>query len=370
MSKKVLLVGLKYDGPEIHDAEIEVLGLCRAKVNDSKSAFALYEYDVIIINPESYSHFLFGDATEHSSSEKELWELKTSNNDYDLDAAYDEWDRTKELDAAITRGTKVVWLLTPDKPIHFFGWRSLYSGYANQAVREILRKSTIHNKKSRQLVVSPDAAEFLPYFTSLTVSGWRICFADHPQDINVIAASPEGYCLGAQVKIGNAIAWLLTAPTTIESTNSLVQCAIGSSPVSLPKKTYHGLFLSHTSEDKPFVRTLRQDLIAHGVGDVWLDEAELLVGDSLTKKISEALSKTKYVGVVLSPRSIKSSWVEKELEAAMTKEISTGEVVVLPMLYENCELPTFLMGKLYADFTSQEKYQESLEKILRRLKAT
>lgn len=370
MSKKVLLVGLKYDGPEIQDVEIEILGLCRSKVNDSKSAFALYEYDVIIIKPESYSHFLFGDATEYSSSEKELWELKASNNDYDLDSAYDELDRTKELDAAIGRGTRVVWVLTPDKPINFFGRRSLYSGYANQTVWKILRKSTIHDKKSRQLVVSPDAAEFSAYFASLKISGWRICFSDHPQDINVIAASPEGYCLGAQVKIGNAIAWLLTAPTSIDATNSLVQCAIGSSSASLPKMTYHGLFLSHTSEDKPFVRKLRQDLIAHGVCDVWLDEAELFVGDSLTNKISEALSKTKYVGVVLSPRSIKSSWVEKELEAAMTREISTGEVVVLPMLYEKCDLPTFLKGKLYADFTSQEKYQESLEKILRRLKAS
>ena len=126
MKKKVLLVGLRYEGPDIADAEFEVLGLCRAKVNDSKASFALYEYDVVIINPESYSHFLFGEATEHSASDKELWSLKSSNNDYDLDTAYDEWDRTKELDAAISRGTKVVWLLTPDKGMHFFGWPFLF----------------------------------------------------------------------------------------------------------------------------------------------------------------------------------------------------------------------------------------------------
>ena len=62
-------------------------------------------------------------------------------------------------------------------------------------------------------------------------------------------------------------------------------------------------------------------------------------------------------GVVPSPRSIKSRWVQKELETAMSKEIETGSVVVLPLLYEKCELPPFLHGKLYADFTSPEAFE-------------
>jgi hypothetical protein len=44
------------------------------------------------------------------------------------------------------------------------------------------------------------------------------------------------------------------------------------------------IFLSHNHADKPFVRRLAQDLQAAGAR-VWLDEAEMLIGDSLIKKI-------------------------------------------------------------------------------------
>jgi hypothetical protein len=60
---------------------------------------------------------------------------------------------------------------------------------------------------------------------------------------------------------------------------------------------------------------------------------------------------------VLSKKSIDAPWVKKELDVAMNREISTGEVVVLPLLYEECELPRFLQGKLYADFSKPEDYE-------------
>jgi hypothetical protein len=43
-------------------------------------------------------------------------------------------------------------------------------------------------------------------------------------------------------------------------------------------------------------------------------------------------------------------------------------VVVLPLLYEECELPEFLKGKLYADFSKPEEYEAVLGKLLRRLR--
>ena len=58
----------------------------------------------------------------------------------------------------------------------------------------------------------------------------------------------------------------------------------------------------------------------------------------------------------------------KELDIAMNREIASGEVVVLPLLYEECELPEFLKGKLYADFSKPEEYEAVLAKLLRRLR--
>ncbi|MNF70285.1 TIR domain protein [compost metagenome] len=236
--------------------------------------------------------------------------------------------------------------------------------------RKLIESSTLYEKKSRRLVTTDNVGEFRPYFEQLQTDGWSMCLSDHDVKFEAFAMTPEGYSLGGRVIVDSSYGWLLTPPTTQEATDILVRCALGIDPIEVPRSAYHGIFLSHTSADKPFVRELKASLESQGVKDVWLDEAEIMVGDSLTKKIDEGLKKTRYIAVVLSSRSVKSPWVERELEIAINREISTGEVVVLPLLYEKCELPTFLSGKLYADFTSAAEFDESVGKLLRRLKTT
>lgn len=122
------------------------------------------------------------------------------------------------------------------------------------------------------------------------------------------------------------------------------------------------IFLSHNIKDKEFVRRLATDLDCHGVR-VWLDEAELKLGDSLIEKIREGIDGVDYVAVILSENSIKSKWVQKEIDVAMTLEISGKEIKVLPLMLERCELPGFLLGKMYADFTEKSKYISSFEQL-------
>jgi hypothetical protein len=124
------------------------------------------------------------------------------------------------------------------------------------------------------------------------------------------------------------------------------------------------IFMSHSSKDKFFVRTLAEHFRKYGV-DVWLDEAEINIGDSLTEKIGEAIERTDYVGVVLSHNSINSEWVQRELQIALQKELKGKKVVVLPILIETVEMPPFLKDKLYADFTSSDKFESELFKLLR-----
>lgn len=123
------------------------------------------------------------------------------------------------------------------------------------------------------------------------------------------------------------------------------------------------LFLSHNKNDKRFVRRLAHSLELHGV-KVWVDEAEIRVGDSLIQKISEGLLGAQFLGVVLSPNSVTSSWVQRELEIATIREISGQRVCVIPVLYKDCDIPIFLQGKLYADFRNKRMFPNSLIKIL------
>lgn len=53
---------------------------------------------------------------------------------------------------------------------------------------------------------------------------------------------------------------------------------------------------------------------------------------------------------MLSKHSVESKWCKKELSSALLKELEKENVFVLPVLLEDCDIPLFLRGKLYADF--------------------
>jgi hypothetical protein len=126
------------------------------------------------------------------------------------------------------------------------------------------------------------------------------------------------------------------------------------------------IFLSHSHADKAFVRKLFLDLESHGV-KAWLDEAEIRPGDSLIAKIEEGIEEMDYLGVVLSPNSVESEWVLREVRMALTQEIGGKTVKVIPLLIADCKLPGFLLDKLYLDFRDQAErsYQKSLDLLVR-----
>ncbi len=124
------------------------------------------------------------------------------------------------------------------------------------------------------------------------------------------------------------------------------------------------IFLSHSSSDKLFVRRLAEDLRTNDV-KVWIDEAEIQIGDSLIRKIQEGITSADFVGAILSQASVKSRWVQHELENAITREISGSFLKVLPIVIEECEIPAFLSSRKYADFRNENDYPLVLANLLR-----
>jgi hypothetical protein len=322
MSIRVLLVGIEYIGQGFEGVSIETRGLCRPEIDQLHAAAPLYHYDVIIIYPKSYSHLIFGNESQYSNSEKELYDLKHANSYHDLDTVFDWHDRNNELNAAIKRGSRVIWLVTPDKQIHFYGQRSLYLGYLNKNAENMLRSKPLYTKYSTYLDVTTEGEMFKPYFEQMRNDGWKLCW-DLNESTIPIALTPEGYCLGCRIPVEEQGAWLLTPPVSEASTIALIRSVLGLSNAQDERRKYQGIFLSHTSVDKPFVRQLKQSLFDHGVENVWIDEAEIMIGDSLIRKIQDGINKSEYFGIVLSPRSINSPWVQRELEQAMNIEIVT-----------------------------------------------
>jgi hypothetical protein len=121
------------------------------------------------------------------------------------------------------------------------------------------------------------------------------------------------------------------------------------------------VFLSHSSIDRPFVDRLAFDLERVNVG-VWYDKWEIRVGDSLIEKISQGIESSDYLAIVLSPDSVKSEWVKREVNAALIRELEEKEVVILPILITDCEIPILLREKKYADF--RKSYEDGFEELL------
>jgi len=123
------------------------------------------------------------------------------------------------------------------------------------------------------------------------------------------------------------------------------------------------VFVSYSSADKPFAGRLVTALCSSGV-EVWVDEAELRVGDSLISAISAAVHQVDYVIALLSRHSVASMWVKKELALAMTREITQNRVVVLPALLEDCNIPETLCDKVHVDFREPAAFDHSVQRLL------
>lgn len=125
------------------------------------------------------------------------------------------------------------------------------------------------------------------------------------------------------------------------------------------------VFISYSHADSHFVDQLANKLKASGV-DVWIDKWMIKVGNSITQKINEGIGASDFLIVILSHASVNSRWVREELNAATVRNIEQEKhAFILPVLLEQCEIPTLLQHRKYANFANdpERAFQELLEVI-------
>lgn len=142
------------------------------------------------------------------------------------------------------------------------------------------------------------------------------------------------------------------------------------------------VFISHSSKDKKFVRTLKDDLNENGI-ETWFDDDQLDIGDSLLEKLETSLEESSHFIIILSDSSVISDWVRFELNKAILQVNKKLMHKIIPIKYRKCKVPKELEGLLYADLSDEivqivddkarfttNGYPNFLNKIVKTLRST
>jgi uncharacterized protein YjbI with pentapeptide repeats len=147
---------------------------------------------------------------------------------------------------------------------------------------------------------------------------------------------------------------------------------------------FHSVFISHSSLDKEFARKLYDDLRSVGI-KCWLDEKQLLPGDSVLGEIDKGIKLWDRLLLICSRNSLGPTtgwWVEQELERALAKEredrrrgLSSGgaliPITIDDYVFNEWESPyrATVLGRYIGDFRDRrpEPYAESLNGLVEAL---
>ena len=93
---------------------------------------------------------------------------------------------------------------------------------------------------------------------------------------------------------------------------------------------YHSCFISYSTRDQEFARHLYGDLQNRGAR-CWYAPQDLPIGARFTGRIEESIRKHEKLLLIISVNSIKSSWVEREVHAALEHEEKENCEVLFPI---------------------------------------
>jgi uncharacterized protein YjbI with pentapeptide repeats len=141
---------------------------------------------------------------------------------------------------------------------------------------------------------------------------------------------------------------------------------------------FYSCFISYSTKDSDFAQRLHADLQQKGVR-CWFAPEDLKIGDKFRTRIDESIRVYDKLMVILSANSIRSPWVEDEVEAAFEREHRQNKPVLFPIRLDDAVMETEQawaaslrrtrhIGEFRA-WKEHDQYQKSLDRLLRDLKA-
>jgi TIR domain len=134
-----------------------------------------------------------------------------------------------------------------------------------------------------------------------------------------------------------------------------------------PVPDHPRVFISHSSADKErFVLPFAERLRERGI-DAWVDQWEMLPGDSLVESVFGAIDQAEAAVIVLSRQSLDSRWVRQELNASVIKRINEtfGLIPVVLDSLSAAELPLELRTLVFESVPDVSNLDGVVDRVVR-----
>lgn len=135
----------------------------------------------------------------------------------------------------------------------------------------------------------------------------------------------------------------------------------------LSKRPLPGAFLCHAHVDRAAVRALYKRLKRDHI-EPWLDGESLLPGQNWEREIREAILKSDVILICLSNAfNEKRGFRHQELKIALAKMevLSEGEIFIIPVRLEKCEMPASLRHLHRVDLFEKDGYKKLIDSLQR-----
>jgi hypothetical protein len=141
---------------------------------------------------------------------------------------------------------------------------------------------------------------------------------------------------------------------------------------------YHSCFISYSNRDEVLAQRLYADLQVQKVL-CWFAPEDLKIGDEFRSRIDESIQVYDRLLLILSEFSVKSRWVQKEVETAFEKEGKKNRIVLFPIRIDDAVMHSatgwaadIRRQRHIGDFRQwkdHDTYQQAFQRLLRDLKA-
>ena len=128
------------------------------------------------------------------------------------------------------------------------------------------------------------------------------------------------------------------------------------------------VFVSYAHADEAWVEVLAGNLHRAEL-EVWFDEWEITAGDVLVHKLDQGILHSRNGVLVVSPTSMGRPIVAEEYAAMWTRAVA-GQQRLIPVLYQDAELPPMLASRVWVDFRGADgpAYEAKVTELVRALK--